>query len=147
MIGLTMKKCIFSFLLLSLFTQTYAASSYDMFKISIKNDSPNTCYIIKRTVSSGSISRRQLYKIASGSTTTQFELQQRHEAPATIIVTYECGEDHTITLRSSMSYCGYSRPGKVEGLVLKKTNMDAVFTVKDGAYYSNKSGYIDWIIS
>ncbi len=142
-----MKKTIYLILLLSLFTQTYAVSNCDILKISIKNDSPTNCYLIKRSVKSGTIFRRQLYKISPGSKVTPFELQQGFKAPASIALTYECGEDHTITLLSTMSYCAYSRPGKVEGVIINKTNMDAVFTVKDGAYYSSKHGYIDWIIS
>ncbi len=139
-----MKKAIVA-LLLSICAQAYAESACTILKISVKNDSPSTCYLIQRQIKSGTIYRRQLYRIAPGAKVTQFEMLQGRKMPASILLTYECGENHTISFLSTKDACFISTPGKVEGRIVSATNMDAVFTTSEGGYL--KPGSIDWVIS
>ncbi|MCX7091275.1 MAG: hypothetical protein NTU48_07495 [Legionellales bacterium] len=141
-----MKKAIVAFLL-TICAQTYAVDGCSILKVSVKNDSPSTCYLIERTVKSGSIHKRQLYRILSGSKVTQFEIAQAKNQSASIQVTYECGENHSVSFLSNKGACMFSNPGKVEGKLVNATNMTAVFTTTEGSYLSEKSALIDWIIS
>jgi hypothetical protein len=141
-----MKKAIVAFLL-TICAQTYALDSCSVLRISVKNDSPSTCYLIERTVKSGIIYNHQLYKILSGSKVTQFEIANGKDKSASIQITYECGENHTVSFLSKKGACTFSNHGKVEGQLVNANNMTAVFTTTESSYISQKSALIDWIIS
>lgn len=140
-----MKKLLAA-LLLCMGTQA-DASICGIFKISVKNDTPSTCYLVQRTVKSGVITKHQSYKIKPGFTMTQFELEEKdHQSPG-IIITYECSENQTITLLSTKQSCTYQNGGKIEGIIVKADHLNAVFTSNEGNYFLKKPGLIQWIIS
>jgi hypothetical protein len=141
-----MKKLIVA-LLLSIITQVHASGGCESFRIHIKNDTPATCYLIQRSVISGVIYKRQPYKIKPGTTVAQFEVTEHLHRPITVKLTYECANQQTITLISSKDRCYYANPGKVDGKVLKANNLTAVFSSKEGSFFSQQSGSILWTLS
>lgn len=122
------------------------ASLCESFKISVKNDTPSTCYLTQRTLKSGVIYKRQPYKIKSGATITQFELTDAFKHGSSIEFTYECSDTSSISLLSSKEGCTVSG-AQIEGAVVKAIGLNAVFTKIDGSYFSQKPGSINWTIS
>ena len=122
------------------------ASLCESFKISVKNDTPSSCYLTQRTLKAGTIYKRQPYKIKSGATVTQFELLDDYKHGASIEFTYECSNTSSISLRSSKEHCTVSG-AQIEGAVVKAIGLNAVFTRIDGSYFSQKPGSINWTIS
>ena len=142
-----MKKLIIAVLLIMV-TQAHASEwQCEIFRINIKNDTPSTCYLIQRTINSGKIYKRQPYKIKPGTTVTQFEVAETHHKPVSVVFTYECADNHTITLLSSKEHCYYQNSGKIKGIIVKTTNLNAVFSSKEGSYLSPQPGSILWTIS
>lgn len=123
------------------------ASFCESFKISVKNDTPSTCYLTQRTLKSGVIYKRQPYKIKSGATVTQFELNDTYEEGSSIEVTYECSDTSSITLMSSKKRCTAVSQAQIVGAVVKATGLNAIFTITEGSYFSQKPGFINWTIS
>lgn len=140
-----MKRIIIA-LLLCLGTQAYATMCQNL-KVSIKNDTPSTCYLIQKNIKSGNIIKRQPYKVKSGTTIIQFEAEESKKQPINILLTYECGEDHTITLLSSKELCRLSSSGKIHGLIVKSTNLSAVSSITESGFYNSKPNNILWTIS
>lgn len=142
-----MKK-IMTVLLLSIITQVSAAQGgCKLFRIYVKNDTPNSCYLIKRSVSSGLIYKHQSYKIKPGTTVAQFEINEDRHLPIRVELTYECGSQQSITLLSSKERCSYQNSGKIEGKIVKVNNMTGVFSSKEGSYFGTQSGSILWTLS
>lgn len=139
-----MKKIIIA-LLLCLGGQAYATFCQSL-KISIKNDTPSTCYLIEKNIKSGNITKRQPYKVKSGTTILQFEAEEK-KSPINILLTYECGEGHNITLLSSKEVCRLSSSGKIQGTIVKSTNLTAVSTILESGFYNSKPNNIIWTIS
>lgn len=140
-------KGIMTVLLLCLGTQAYAISICQTLKISIKNDTPSNCFLIQKVIKSGTITKRQPYKIKSGATTMQFEVDETKRQAISVLLTYECGDDKTITLLSSKEACGFNNRGKVQGVLVKSSNLSAVSSISDTSYYSSKPSNILWTIS
>lgn len=140
-----MKKIIIG-LLLIIFSNAYATAACKILKVAVKNDSPSTCYLVERTIKSGSIHKRFLYRISPGVKITQFEILEGYKKPASILLTYECGDNRSISFLSTKDACVGNHAGKIEGTVVAATNMTAVFTtsLEKGYYLANS---IDWIIS
>ncbi|MGV3739701.1 MAG: hypothetical protein ACO1N3_00195 [Gammaproteobacteria bacterium] len=140
-----MKKIIIG-LLLCLGSQAYATLCQSL-KISIKNDTPSTCYLIEKKIKSGNITKRQPYKVKSGTTIIQFEAEENKKQPINILLTYECGEGHNITLLSTKEVCGLSSSGKIQGTIVKSTSLTAVSTILESGFYNSKPNNILWTIS
>jgi hypothetical protein len=132
-------------LLFGLVNQAHA-SMCQLLRITVKNDTPSACYLIQKSVQSGNIYKKQPYKIRPGATVTQFEVFEGNRRPASILMTYECSENHSITFLSSKSECFY-RGGRIEGMIVKANNLTAVYTANEGSYFSEKAGSIHWTIS
>lgn len=140
-----MKKIVLA-LLLCIGTQAHASMCQNL-KLSIKNDTPSTCYLIKKSIQSGAIVKRQPYKIKSGTTIVQFEAEESKKQPIQITLTYECGENHTITLFSTKGVCILSNYGKINALVIKSNDLTAIPTITESSFYSSKPNQILWTIS
>ena len=146
-VGWHMKKLIIAALLIMM-TQAYASQwQCEIFRINVKNDTPSTCYLIQRTINSGKVYKLQPYKIKPGTTATQFEVVENNHEQVSVVLTYECADNHTITLLSSKGRCWYQNTGKIEGIITKANNLNAVFSSKEGSYLIPQPGSILWTIS
>lgn len=99
-----MKKTLMGLLLIMNAVGYADNNACNNFKIIVKNDTPMTCYLAQRTVKSGTILRHEPYKLSPGLTSNQFELSGAFKS-ASISLTYECGDNQTITIFSEKSAC------------------------------------------
>lgn len=110
----------------------------------ISNSTTETCQLIKKDVKYGKISSSTQVPvlIAPGHSSFPFEMRQLYYGPA-LILTYQCGNDHTITFESQQDYCYWSA-GNINGIVYSVENMSATHQKDMGSALWNRHGTINW---
>ena len=138
-----MKKLII--LLLSISTQAYAIS-YPTLRVSVKNDTPSSCYLVQKVVKSGMVTKQLPYKIKSGATNLQLEIEEiKKNQGISVLLSYECGDNRSISLLSTNSII--SKRNTTQGSIVKQMNLSAVSVVSDAGRYQYKPSAILWTIS
>ncbi len=122
----------------------------EMLKIYVKNDTPFPCYLIKRITRGGRIASHHPYKIKPGYTVLQFEAYEDDTftlpVPVDVELTYECGEQHHVSLRSTKDFCLYNDGGTIGASIVNAENLNAVSHKIVGSYFDLKPGCIRWTI-
>lgn len=144
------------FLLLFIPSVSFAWTDVNSYlKITIKNNTPETCSLTHKHVFKGSISPLTPLpkKILSGTENTFFITDGIGVGGSSISVTYECGDSRGISFLSQ-------RKGAVENLlngediikgeILYAADMDATYEIQHGPLTeisSSKPGAIYWILN
>ncbi|MGV3740142.1 MAG: hypothetical protein ACO1N3_02470 [Gammaproteobacteria bacterium] len=140
-------------LLLFLPLACFASSDNFYFKINIKNNTPETCFLTHKNLFHGHISKFMPLpeKILSGTEHTFFIEETGLSATTSISLTYLCGGLHSISFLSSREKPLISSEDIITGQILTAVDMDAIFEVEHGTTYgglfSGKHGTISWILS
>ncbi|HVT62911.1 MAG TPA: hypothetical protein VHD33_05425 [Legionellaceae bacterium] len=158
-----MKKILFTILacLAFLSNVTYAKepSVFD-FVISLKNDSANDCVLKKQQIIYGRLTKGTVVPEVLFRGQTMSFMMRKHGYykeksdyttgnlfDAQILLTYECGDNETITLMSHriMKEAGADR--RIRGVILDQNHLDATFTTSKPSVFTQSPSKIDWVIT
>ncbi len=112
----------------------------------ISNNTTETCQLIQKDVKYGKISSSTQVPvlISPGNSSFPFEMQQLFYGPA-IVLTYQCGNDHTITFESQQDYCFFSA-GNINATVYSAQSMSAKYQKDTGSSFWDRHGTINWTL-
>jgi len=115
--------------------------------IMISNKTNSACELVDKQVIYGRMSSSTQIPvlIPPKSSAATFEMRQMIYGPD-IILTYECGEGHTITFESQQDLC-IMNPGVINAKILSKSNISGKYTADRGSYIWNRHGSINWTLT
>lgn len=118
-------------------------------QITIKNNTPNTCYLLTEELTSGSTllpSHDISFRIAPNEEAAPLDIYSTalNTTPTSIELVYECGEGSYIRLDSQKNACGNNNT--VNTTVLYTTNLRATAEKSPASYWYNKPAKITWTI-
>lgn len=115
--------------------------------VTIKNNTPNTCYLLTEELVYGDIipAHDIPFKISPNEESPTLDLVQSELTIGTSIeLVYECGEGYYIRLYSQKNECG--NLNKVNASILYTANLTATYQANPASYWSNKPASIKWTI-
>ncbi len=115
--------------------------------VTIKNNTPNTCYLLTEELGIGHIvpAHDISFKIAPKKESPPLDIVQSQLLYGTSIeLVYECGEGSYIRLYSQKNECGHLN--KVNASILYTANLTATYQTSPASYWSNKPASIKWTI-
>jgi hypothetical protein len=117
-------------------------------QISIKNNTPNTCYLLTEELTNDSLlSPKQdlSFKILPNAQSPFIDISPYlFTEGASIELVYECGEGYYIRLNSQKNECG--NDNKVMTSVLYAANLSATAENTPANYWSNQPAKVIWSI-
>lgn len=133
------------------------AWNYDnnYFKISIRNNTPETCFLVHKNILSGYETKLLpiTTQITSGTEST-FLLYMGLNGVCNIALTYFCGDSRNISFVSTRNSWGkalFYGEDIISGEILSSADMDAIFEIQHGTLLGGpiegKPGEIHWILS
>jgi hypothetical protein len=128
---------------------TLAASSAFAFdcnylQIAFVNTLPTACHLVKQELKHGYFDYFTYAPpyIEANSSFNSIILRQSFHGPE-LELTYECGDNKTITLLNHQDYC-FMSPGQVSAQVLQAENMSAKANTTTGSFWGSQPGTIVW---
>lgn len=117
-------------------------------KITIKNDTPFTCYLVELKFKHGETqdTNHLPLMIASGMVTPSFDIHEWGSYGPNLALKYDCGEGRTVTLRSTQPLCRSSK-GSTTGQVESAQGISATYDALDSSYWSRLPGKIHWVLN
>jgi hypothetical protein len=132
---------------LFLWGQAAFADDCGALSILVINTTQSTCKLTNHNLMHGYIvnsSHIPTY-IPAGTTAPALDLVQGIAGPE-IEMTYQCGDDKTISLYTKQNYCFLSA-GSITGRILNKQNMDAEYTAREGSGFWGQHGTLSWVLT
>lgn len=135
---------------------SFAWNDVNMYlKISIRNNTPETCFLTDQHVFKGGISPLLPLPetILSGTENNFFMVDIVGLGGSSISLTYQCGDSHKISFlsqRRSLIEGLYNGQDILEGAILFARDMDATYEIQHGPLIeisSSTPGSIDWILN
>lgn len=126
--------------------QTESANNCAKLSVEITNLTDTTCTLTNYSLNQGHFRYSSSVPafISAGATTPPVTIEQSMMGPD-IDISYQCGSDKNITIKSHQGYC-FFYAGTIDGTVLSADNMSAEHTVQTGSFFWSKEGKISWII-
>ena len=117
-------------------------------QIAIKNNTPNTCYLLTEELTNNSIllpTHDISFKVGPNEEAPPLDiLPELISEPASIELVYECGEGSYIRLDSLKNACG--NQNTVSTAVLYAANLRATAQTSPASYWYNRPAKITWTI-
>lgn len=117
-------------------------------QVSIKNETPNTCYLLTEEFTNDSILNPNhdiTFKILPNTETSIVDILPSNFANgASLELVYECGEGAYIRLDSEKNACG--NQNTIEASVLYAANLTATAQSSPANYWSNKPANVTWTL-
>ena len=113
--------------------------------ISIKNETPNTCYLLMDELTNGSSMNNEnlVYKILPNTESAIMKINPgNYYAGASIELVYECGDGAYVRVNSEKNAC--TNPNRVETSVLYSANLIATAETEPANYWANKPAKVIW---
>lgn len=149
-----MRKCILIFPLLisplCFATNFTSINDYGCLhlQISIKNDTPNTCYLLTEELTNNSTMNPQhdlIFKILPHTESPIMDiLPFSYARNASIELVYECGDGAYVRLHSEKNAC--SSNNTIEASILYAANLTATSQTAPASYWSNKPAKVIWTL-
>ena len=117
-------------------------------QIAIKNNTPNTCYLLTEELTNNSIllpTHDISFKIGPNEEAPLLDIRSESiYGPASIELVYECGEGSYIRLDSQKNPCG--NQNTVSTALLYAANLSATAQTSPASYWYDKPAKITWTI-
>lgn len=128
-------------------TQSDQPNNCVYLSILISNNTKTTCQLIDSQVLYGrlSSSTQPPVLIPPGTSSYPFEMRQLIYGPD-IILTYECGAGHRVSIESQQDLC-VMESGEITGKVLFSSDLSAKKIKNRGSYLWSRHGSIAWTLS
>ena len=126
--------------------QSETANNCAKLGVEITNLTDTTCTLTNYSLNQGEFRYTSSVPafISAGTTTAPITIQQTMMGPD-IDISYQCGPDKSITIKSHQGYC-FFYAGTIDGTVLSADNMSAEHTIQSGSFFWSKEGKISWNI-
>ncbi|GGI75236.1 hypothetical protein [Legionella impletisoli] len=127
--------------------ESYADSNNcENFNVLITNNTNQTCRLLNHSLNAGYYKYTSSVPvfIPANTTTYPITLTQGIMGPE-LILSYDCGEHRTITLRSKQTLC-FFHAGDVQGQVLAAHHLNADYIGHTGSFFWSQHGSLQWRI-
>lgn len=141
--------CKSKILFLSLMIPSFELFAFgcDSLGITVTNNSPFVCVLMRATASDGAFTTQVPSVIPAFTTADIFYVTQNGVYGITAEFYYQCDGNKRVIFESTQGYCGLAAPGIVKGHAFIGNDLTAEHHETMGGYWSDIPGKINWQVS